>query len=131
MKSVRSRVLKNEMPIKDCISFQNGVLKMIVTNTDFVPGHEIKEILGVAIGNTVRAKHLGKDITAGLKSMIGGEIKQYTEMLTEARKESINRMINNAKEMNADAIINVRFMTSATMGGAAELLAYGTAVKLG
>ena len=103
---------------------------MIVTNTDSVPGHEIKEILGIAIGNTVRAKHLGKDITAGLKSMIGGEIKQYTEMLTEARKESINRMINNAKEMNADAIVNVRFTTSATMSGAAELLAYGTAVKL-
>ena len=92
---------------------------------------KIKEILGIAMGNTVRAKHIGKDITAGLKSIVGGEIKQYTEMLTEARKESINRMINNAKELNADAIINVRFMTSATMGGAAELLAYGTAVRLG
>ena len=104
---------------------------MIITNTDFVPGHEVKEIVGIAIGNTVRAKHIGKDITAGLKSMIGGEIKQYTEMLTEARRESINRMINNATEMNADAIINVRFMTAATMSGAAELLAYGTAVRLG
>ena len=104
---------------------------MILTNTDNIPGYKIGKILGIAIGNTVRAKHIGKDISAGLKSIIGGEIRQYTEMLTDARKESINRMINNAKELGADAVINVRFMTSATMGGAAELLAYGTAVKLG
>ena len=104
--------------------------EIILTNTDSVPGYKIDKILGIVIGNTVRAKHIGKDIMAGLKTIVGGEIKQYTEMLTDARKESINRMINNAKEMGADAIINVRFMTSSTMAGAAELLAYGTAVKL-
>jgi len=103
---------------------------MIITNTEYVPGHEVKEVLGIAMGSTVRAKHIGKDITAGLKSIVGGEIKQYSEMLSEARTEAINRMINNAKEMNADAVINIRLTTSMTMKGAAELLAYGTAVKL-
>ena len=103
---------------------------MILTTTDSVPNRKVKEILGIAMGNTVRAKHIGKDIMAGLKSVVGGEIKQYTEMMSDSRKESINRMINHAKELGADAIINVRFMTSMTMRGAAELLAYGTAVKL-
>ena len=103
---------------------------MILSNTDFVPDSKISEILGIAMGNTVRAKHIGKDIMAGLKNIVGGEIKEYTEMLMDARKEAINRMINQAAEMGADAIINIRFMTAQTMGGAAELLAYGTAVKL-
>ena len=103
---------------------------MIVTNTEFVPGYEIKETLGLAIGSTVRAKHVGKDIMAGLKTIVGGEIKQYTEMLTDARTEAINRMVNEGKNLGADAIVNVRLMTSATMASAAELLAYGTAVKL-
>ena len=103
---------------------------MITTTIDSIPGRKIVEVLGIAMGNTVRAKHIGKDIVAGLKSVVGGEIKQYTEMMNESRQESINRMINHAKELGADAVINVRFTTSMTMKGAAELLAYGTAVKL-
>ena len=103
---------------------------MIVTNTEFVPGYEIAEVLGIVFGNTVRAKHIGKDILAGLKNIIGGELQEYTEMLADARIEAMNRMINEAKKLGADAVINVRFTTSQTMAGAAELLAYGTAVKL-
>jgi len=103
---------------------------MIVTTTDFVPGYEIDGVLGVVMGNTVRAKHIGKDILAGLKNIVGGEIDEYTEMLKDARIEAINRMINEAKKLDADAIVNVRFATSQTTAGAAELLAYGTAVKL-
>ena len=103
---------------------------MKLTNTDFIPGYEIKEALGLVLGNTVRAKHLGKDIMAGLKNIVGGEIQEYTDLLADARKETLNRMVNEAKKLGADAVINVRFMTTQTMGGAAELLAYGTAVKL-
>jgi uncharacterized protein YbjQ (UPF0145 family) len=103
---------------------------MIVTTTDYVPKHELSEILGIVTGNTVRAKHIGKDILAGLKNIVGGELQEYTDMLSDARKEALNRMINEAKKLGADAIINVRFTTSQTMAGAAELLAYGTAVKL-
>ena len=102
---------------------------MIITTTERIPGHEY-EILGIVSGNTVRAKHLGKDIMSGLKSIVGGELQEYTEMLSESRRESLNRMINEAKQMEADAVINVRFTTSQTTAGAAELLAYGTAVKL-
>ncbi len=103
---------------------------MIVTTTDYIPGYEIEEIIGVVMGNTVRAKHIGKDILAGLKNIIGGEIEEYTEMLKDARIEAMNRMINEAKKIGANAVINVRFATSQTMAGAAELLAYGTAVKI-
>ncbi|MEM4509070.1 MAG: YbjQ family protein, partial [Archaeoglobaceae archaeon] len=86
-------------------------------------------VIGVVFGNTVRAKHIGKDISALFKNIVGGEIQEY-KMLSEARKEALNRMIKNAKELGADAVLNVRFATSQTMAGAAELLAYGTAVKL-
>jgi uncharacterized protein YbjQ (UPF0145 family) len=103
---------------------------VIVTTTDFVPGYEVEKVLGVVFGNTVRAKHIGKDILAGLKNIIGGEIEEYTEMLRDARLEAVNRMINEAKKLGADAILNVRFATSQTTAGADELLAYGTAVKL-
>jgi uncharacterized protein YbjQ (UPF0145 family) len=102
---------------------------MIVTSTEQIPGYEM-EILGLVVGNTVRAKHLGKDVMSGLKSIVGGELQEYTEMLADARAESMNRMINAAKNMGADAVVNVRFTTSQTMASAAELLAYGTAVKL-
>lgn len=102
---------------------------MIVTSTEHIPGYEM-EILGIVVGNTVRAKHLGKDVMSGLKSIVGGELQEYTEMLSDARAESMNRMINAAKNMGADAVVNVRFTTSQTMASAAELLAYGTAVKL-
>ena len=102
---------------------------MIVTTTDSVNGARI-EILGIVFGNTVRSKHLGKDIMSGLKSLVGGELEEYTEMLSEARTEATNRMINEAQRMGADAVVNVRFTTSQTTAGAAELLAYGTAVRL-
>ena len=103
---------------------------MIVVNTDFIPEREIGEILGLVKGNTIQAKHIGKDVVAGFRQLVGGEIKEYTEMLSEAREIALKRMIEKAEEMGADAIINVRFTTSAVMGGAAEILVYGTAVKL-
>ena len=103
---------------------------MILTTTAEVPGHEIEEILGVVFGNTVRTKNIGKDITAGLKSIIGGELEEYTDMLTDARTEAYNRMVNFARELGANAVVNIRFTTSQTMSTAAELLAYGTAVRL-
>ena len=103
---------------------------MIITNTEFVTGKEIKEMLGLGRGNTIQAKSIGKDIKAGFRHMAGGEIKEYTDMLAESREIALKRMEDKAIKMGADAIINVRFMTSAIMGGAAEILAYGTAVKL-
>ena len=103
---------------------------MIIVNTDFVHGHRVSEMLGMVRGSTIRAKHLGKDILAGLRMLVGGEIKEYTEMLVEARNESLRRMQAQAEELGADAVINVRFVTSQVMTGAAELLSYGTAVKL-
>ncbi len=103
---------------------------MIITNTDFVTGKEIKEILGLVRGNTIQAKSIGKDIKAGFRNIAGGEIKEYTEMLAEAREIALKRMGEKAQNLGADAVINVRFMTSSIMGGAAEILAYGTAVKL-
>ena len=103
---------------------------MIVTNTAEIPGKKIKQILGVVKGTTVRTKHIGKDIGAGFKSIIGGELKSYTDMLSQAREEAYNRMINEGSDLNADAIVNGRFMTSAVTQAAAELLVYGTAVKL-
>ena len=103
---------------------------MIIVTTDFIPGYEITETLGVARGSTIRAKHIGKDILAGLRMLIGGEIKEYTEMLTEARNAAMQRMEWDAENQGADAILNMRFATSQVMAGAAELLAYGTSVKL-
>ncbi len=103
---------------------------MILVTSDKIPGKEIERTLGLVRGNTIRAKHIGKDILAGLRSIVGGEIKEYTEALDEARKSALQRMIAEAKELNADAIVCVRFTTSQVMTGAAELLVYGTAVKL-
>ncbi|MFH1712363.1 MAG: YbjQ family protein [Patescibacteria group bacterium] len=103
---------------------------MIITTTQKVPGKEIIEILGIAKGNTVRAKHIGKDILAGLRTIVGGEIKEYVEAMGEAREQAMNRMLTQAEEMHADAVVNVRFTTSQIMTGAAELMVYGTAVKL-
>ncbi|RLG10236.1 hypothetical protein DRN73_08330 [Candidatus Pacearchaeota archaeon] len=103
---------------------------MIVTTTNEVPNKKISEILGVVKGNTVRARNIGRDIGAGLKSIIGGEIKTYSDMTTTARDEAFNRMVNQALELGADAIIGMKFMTSMIMQGASEMLAYGTAVKL-
>jgi uncharacterized protein YbjQ (UPF0145 family) len=103
---------------------------MIITNTEFVTGKEIKEMLGLVKGNTIQAKSIGKDFKAGLRHIAGGEIKEYTDMLAESREVALKRMRDKAERLGADAVINVRFMTSAIMGGAAEILAYGTAVKL-
>ena len=103
---------------------------MILTTSDQIPGQQIKETLDLVKGNTIRAKHIGKDILAGLRSIVGGEIKEYVEALNDAREEAIKRMIEDAKKLDADAIVAVRFTTSQVMAGAAELLVYGTAVKL-
>ena len=103
---------------------------MILTTTNDVPGMRIKEILGLVMGNTIKTRHIGRDIAAVFKNMVGGEIKGYTEMLTEARNEAIKRMVDEAEKLNADAIVGIRLATSQVMSGAAEMLAYGTAVKL-
>lgn len=103
---------------------------MIVVNTETVPGHRVVEALGVVRGSTIRAKHIGKDIMAGLRGVVGGEVKEYTDMLTETRNESVNRMKREARALGADAVVNLRFSTSQVMAGAAELLAYGTAVRI-
>ena len=103
---------------------------MRISNIDYVPGYEIAKDLGLVRANVVRAKHVGKDIIAGLKNVVGGEIKEYTESLNEAREEAIKRMIRDADRLKANAIVDVRFTTSQVMAGAAELLVYGTAVRL-
>ena len=103
---------------------------MIYSNTEFVTGREIKEMLGLVRGNTIQAKSIGKDIKAGFRHMVGGEIKEYTEMLAESREIALKRMEEKAQSLGADAIINIRFMTSSIMGGASEILVYGTAVTL-
>ncbi len=103
--------------------------KIIITTGNEVPGKKIKEILDVVRGSTVRSRNIGRDIGAGLKSIVGGEVKTYTEMTKDARDEAYNRMVNEAIDLGADAIINVRFSTSMVMSGASEMLAYGTAVK--
>ena len=100
---------------------------MIVVNTEIIPGYQVVELKGIVQGNTVRAKHVGRDIAAGLKNLVGGELRGYTELLTEARREAVRRMMGQAKELGANAILNVRFSTSAVTAGAAELYSYGTA----
>jgi len=101
---------------------------MIVTNTETIAGYHISEIKGLVQGNTVRAKHAGRDIAAGFKNLVGGELKGYTELLTESRRQAVERMLSQAEQLGANAIVNVRFTTSAVTAGAAELYAYGTAV---
>lgn len=103
---------------------------MIVSNTDQIANYQITETLGLVNGNVVRSKHLGRDIMAGLKTIVGGEIRGYTEMMTEARAEAQRRMIEQAQQLGANAVINVRFTTSAVAAGMSEILAYGTAVKI-
>ncbi len=99
---------------------------MITTTTDFVPGKEVIEILGIARGSTVRARNIGRDIFAGLKGIVGGEIDEYTKLQAYAREEAMHRMNQDALQMGADAIINVRLTTAMIMQGTAEILAYGT-----
>ena len=101
---------------------------MILVNTETIPGMRIIQVKGIVQGNTVRAKHVGRDIAAGLKNIVGGELVGYTELLTEARREALERMLAQATQLNANAVVNVRFSTSSVASGAAEMYAYGTAV---
>lgn len=103
---------------------------MIITTTETVPQREIVQILGVARGSTVRARSIGKDIFAGLKNIVGGEIEEYTVLQAESREQALQRMIKDAERLGADAVVNVRITSSMVMQGAAEILVYGTAVKL-
>ena len=103
---------------------------MIVVNTDYIPGKKIIEVVGLVRGNSVRVRNIGRDILASLRTIIGGEVVEYTKMLGETREQALDRMVEEAISLNADAVINVRFSTSQIMKAAAELLAYGTAVKI-
>ncbi len=103
---------------------------MIITTTETIPNKEIIETLGIARGSTVRARNVGRDIFAGLKNIVGGEISEYTKLQAQSREEAIERMTADANSLGANAIVNVRFATSVIMQGASEILAYGTAVKI-
>ncbi len=103
---------------------------MILSNTESIPGKQIVQFFGVVSGSTVRAKHIGRDLMASLKNLVGGELKGYTQLLQESRQQAMDRMIEEARLMGANAIVNVRFSTSSVAQGAAELYAYGTAVRV-
>jgi uncharacterized protein YbjQ (UPF0145 family) len=103
---------------------------MIIVNTETIPGFKVAAVKGLVQGNTVRAKHAGRDIAASFKNLVGGELKGYTELLTESRRQAVERMTAQAQQLGANAVVNVRFTTSAVTAGAAELYAYGTAVVL-
>ena len=103
---------------------------MLITTTETIPGREIDDVLGIARGSVVRAKHIGSDIVASLRNLVGGEVTEYAQLLAAAREQAIDRMTANAQEMGADAVVCVRIATSQIMGGASEVLAYGTAVRL-
>jgi uncharacterized protein YbjQ (UPF0145 family) len=103
---------------------------MIIVTTDEIHGRTIKETLGLVRGNTIRARHVGRDISAALKNIVGGEISDYTKMMAESREQALDRMVEEAETLNADAIVGVKFTTSMIMQSASEILAYGTAVKL-
>lgn len=105
--------------------------EMIITTSSRVPGREVIEVLGIVRGNTIRARHLGRDLLAGLKGIVGGEISEYTKLMGESREQAIDRMKEEAVALDADAIVDVRIATSMIMQQAAEILVYGTAVKLG
>jgi len=103
---------------------------MLLSNLEVIPGREIKEHLGVVQGSTVRAKHVGRDILASLKNVVGGELTAYTELMQEARHQATDRMVVQAMEIGANAVLNIRYTTASVTAGAAEILAYGTAVVL-
>jgi uncharacterized protein YbjQ (UPF0145 family) len=105
-------------------------MTMILTNVNSVPGRKIVQHFGIVQGSTVRAKHIGRDLMASLKNLVGGELKGYTELLQESREESMNRMAEQARQLGANAVVNIRFATSSVAQGAAELFAYGTAVRV-
>jgi uncharacterized protein YbjQ (UPF0145 family) len=102
---------------------------MLIITTETIPGKNISESLGIARGSTVRARNVAKDIFASFKNLIGGEIEEYTKLQADSREQALSRMITDAKKLGANAVVNVRFMTSVISQGAAEVLAYGTAVK--
>lgn len=103
---------------------------MIITSTSTIPNKEITEIVGIARGNTVRARNVGRDIFASIKNLVGGEISEYTNLQADAREQALQRMVEDAESLGADAVVNVRMTTSMIMQGMSELLVYGTAVKL-
>jgi len=103
---------------------------MIVTTNDSIAGHRITRTFGLVRGNTIRARHVGKDIVAGFRNIVGGEVSEYTKLLAEAREQALDRMVEEAEGLGANAILEIRFSTSMVMSGAAELLAYGTAVTV-
>jgi len=103
---------------------------IITSTTDYIPGREVVEVIDIVRGSTVRARNIGRDIVAGFRNIVGGEITEYTMLLAESREQALDRMMADAERIGADAVINVRFMTSMVMQNAAEILAYGTAVKL-
>jgi uncharacterized protein YbjQ (UPF0145 family) len=105
-------------------------MSLIVTMADEVPGREIDSVVGIARGNVVRARFFGRDFIAGLRNIVGGEVPEYTDLLSECRETALDRMCKHAEELGADAVVTVRMTTSSVMEGAAEILAYGTAVKL-
>ncbi|SHI83227.1 YbjQ family protein [Aquimarina spongiae] len=102
---------------------------MIISTTETVPNKEISQIVGIARGSTVRARNIGRDVFAGLKNIVGGEIEEYTKLQAHSREQAMQRMIQDAEKIGADGVINIRFTTSMVMQGASEILAYGTAVK--
>jgi len=120
----------NKMEEQEMNETKEPKVEIVVTTAVEVPDKKVAQVLGIVRGNTVRARNIGRDIGAGFKSIVGGEIKTYTDMIANARDEAYNRMVNQAIELGADAIIGIRFMTSMIMQGASEMLAYGTAVKL-
>lgn len=103
---------------------------MILTTVNTIQGKKIVKIIGLVRGNTIRVRHIGRDIMAGLKNLVGGEVREYTKLMAESREQAIDRMIDEAERLGGNAIVGIRFTTSMLMGGAAELLAYGTAVKV-
>lgn len=103
---------------------------MIVTTTETVAGSDITEVMGLVRGNTIRARHVGRDLMAGLRTIVGGEIHEYAKLMGEAREQALDRMVEEARGLGANAVINVRFSTSVIINGAAEMLAYGTAVRI-
>lgn len=107
---------------------EKGVMRMILVNIDHIPGMKVEKVFGMVKGSTVHSKHIGKDIMAALKTIVGGEIDEYTQMLNEARKIAISRMVKEAEEQGANAILNIKFASASIMQSAAEIMAFGTAV---
>lgn len=122
--------MSKETPQQDPDVIEGGDIEFIVTNIETVPGKTIVEHFGLVSGSTIRAKHVGRDLMASLKNLVGGELKGYTQLLTESREQASRRMVRQAADLGANAIVNVRFSTSSVAQGAAELYAYGTAVRV-